>query len=212
MAQFVWQSSITLSNYLLYNPQIVRGKNVIELGAGSGLPSLVTNLLSTESVVCTDYPEQSILLNLKRNLSQNFVADACTSFDIRGWKWGEHILRKNSLSSFDIILMADTLWIEREHHNLIKSLKDCCSKSSTIICSYMHHDEDGSIAKGFFEKCVEQGFEIFDRLQFQWKNVDVNELKPYSANPLENVDSDNETLPGEYGPVFIYFLRLSSSS
>jgi len=64
---------------------------VLELGAGSALPSL---LLSTQAnppslVVVTDYPDPGILDNLKKNVERNgaAVTKGC-AVKCEGYEWG----------------------------------------------------------------------------------------------------------------------------
>ena len=46
----------------------VRGKEVVELGAGTGLPGLVACVMGAEKTVITDYPDPHVIDNLERNL------------------------------------------------------------------------------------------------------------------------------------------------
>lgn len=47
----------------------MRGKSVLELGAGSGLPSLVCALNGAVPVVVTDYPDPELVDNLRYNIA-----------------------------------------------------------------------------------------------------------------------------------------------
>ena len=64
---------------------------VIELGAGCALPSLLLSTLSDPPslVVVTDYPDEGILGNLKRNVekNRNVVTKGC-SVQSYGYEWG----------------------------------------------------------------------------------------------------------------------------
>lgn len=66
----------------LFNP---KGKAVCELGAGTGLPSLVCARLGARKIVVTDYPDEGILTTLKEN------AEGQRETDIRveGLMWGD---------------------------------------------------------------------------------------------------------------------------
>src|SRR5688572_33367426 len=44
----VWPSAIALSEFIVSNQQLVHNKNILELGAGLGLPSLVASKRSEE--------------------------------------------------------------------------------------------------------------------------------------------------------------------
>ena len=64
---------------------------VIELGAGCALPSLLLSTLSEPPslVVVTDYPDEGILGNLKRNVekNRNVVTKGCL-VQSYGYEWG----------------------------------------------------------------------------------------------------------------------------
>ena len=64
---------------------------VIELGAGCALPSLLLSTLSEPPslIVVTDYPDEGILGNLKRNVEKNHsvVTKGC-SVQSYGYEWG----------------------------------------------------------------------------------------------------------------------------
>ena len=70
-----WNTSRTLSSYLLENPSLVEGKRVLELGAGAGLPSIVCSLAGADRVVVTDYPDEKLVKNLAYNLDVNVPED-----------------------------------------------------------------------------------------------------------------------------------------
>lgn len=76
-----------MSDYLEDNSaRYVLGKNVLELGAGSGLPSLVCAARGAQKVVVTDYPDADLIENLRYNIEhcavlsrrENIVAKVCT--------------------------------------------------------------------------------------------------------------------------------------
>ena len=47
---FRWNAARAFANYLDVNPRLYRSKNVLELGAGGGLPGLVTALNGSRKV------------------------------------------------------------------------------------------------------------------------------------------------------------------
>ena len=62
-----------MSEYLQNNEAIVNGKQILELGAGAGLPSIVSAILGATNVVVTDYPDEDLIENLKFNIAENEV-------------------------------------------------------------------------------------------------------------------------------------------
>lgn len=65
-----------LSTFLVQNPALVRSKRILELGAGAGLPSIVSALSGAKRVVVTDYSDQDLVRNMGYNLDVN-LEGAC---------------------------------------------------------------------------------------------------------------------------------------
>ena len=74
----VWESAFCLAQLLQRDGgKRVRGKRVIELGAGAGLLGMSAAKLGAESVVLTDHPSAMPLL--RRNVERNFPNDTAVS-------------------------------------------------------------------------------------------------------------------------------------
>lgn len=74
----------------------VGNKNTLELGAGTGLPSLIGGLLGSSKGVITDYPSPDILETLKRNilhlnhqLIPNQSHGSRNQLFVEGLEWGK---------------------------------------------------------------------------------------------------------------------------
>ncbi len=92
---FAWAGGQALARYVLDNPQIVRGKSVLDLGAGSGLIGIAAMKAGARSVLSADidaYAEAAIALNAKAN----GVTISTTTDDMIG-----------SEDEWDIILIGD---------------------------------------------------------------------------------------------------------
>ncbi|KAI4139638.1 MAG: hypothetical protein LQ340_007980, partial [Diploschistes diacapsis] len=50
---------------------LVRGKDVLELGAGAGLPGIVCGIEGAKRVVITDYPDPPLIENIKANIEKH---------------------------------------------------------------------------------------------------------------------------------------------
>ncbi len=70
-----WKTARVLSDFLLRNPSLVRDKRILELGAGAGLPSIVSSLAGAKEVVITDYPDEQLVDNIRYNVECNISAD-----------------------------------------------------------------------------------------------------------------------------------------
>lgn len=71
-----WNAARSFSTYLLaHGPDFVKGRKILELGAGGGLPSIVCAAAGAEKVVITDYPDQALVDNIRFNVETNLVED-----------------------------------------------------------------------------------------------------------------------------------------
>ncbi|KAI3394410.1 hypothetical protein diail_2822 [Diaporthe ilicicola] len=70
-AHHLWNGSRVAAQYFEADPEgTVRGRTVLELGAGAGLPSLVAAALGARRVVMTDFPDADILATMERNIAE----------------------------------------------------------------------------------------------------------------------------------------------
>ncbi|KAF9485102.1 hypothetical protein BDN70DRAFT_708304 [Pholiota conissans] len=139
LADHLFSPALFLAERIERNLLDFAGRTVIELGAGSALPSL---LLSTRPnppalVVVTDYPDENILGNLKQNVEKNkeVVTDGCT-VKCEGYEWGTDtskllsIVRSTNPSSsgYEIMILSDLLHFFGSHDVLVSSIEKLLTK------------------------------------------------------------------------------------
>lgn len=91
-AHHQWDAGVYLAEVLADTPAWadVRGRTVVELGAGTGLPSLTAAALGARHTTVTDYPDPEILANLRENAGAlQTRAPAPLALDVAGLAWGE---------------------------------------------------------------------------------------------------------------------------
>ena len=73
----------------------VRGKRVLEVGAGTALPSMLASLVGASRVVATDYPSPIVLETLAANVAANASAEnspldppRAVPVEVHGHEWG----------------------------------------------------------------------------------------------------------------------------
>ncbi|KAG6856591.1 hypothetical protein H0H87_002797 [Tephrocybe sp. NHM501043] len=113
------------------------GSSIVELGAGSGLPSLLLATIPNHpaQVVVTDYPDENILGNLKKNLENNrrHFQSSCR-IECVGYEWGKDVSAllelvqpstsaKNDKPGYDIVILSDLLHFHGSHGVLISSIQ-----------------------------------------------------------------------------------------
>ncbi|KDP45962.1 hypothetical protein JCGZ_11865 [Jatropha curcas] len=117
---WLWDSALVLSQWLVTSQLDFKGKSVLELGAGTGLPGLTAARLGASLVVLTDIAP--LLPGLLKNVEVNVLANRVM---VRELAWGsEELLSQISeLGEFDVILMSDLFFDPEEMSNLGNTLK-----------------------------------------------------------------------------------------
>ncbi|XP_037545231.1 methyltransferase-like protein 22 [Nematolebias whitei] len=90
----VWRGALLLADFILSKPDLFRGSTVLDMGAGTGLTSIVM-ATTAKKVYCTDVGED--LLNLcRRNVSLNkhLIKSADGMVEVRQLDWLQHSLCK----------------------------------------------------------------------------------------------------------------------
>ncbi|OAG08587.1 uncharacterized protein CC84DRAFT_1162506 [Paraphaeosphaeria sporulosa] len=131
---FLWNAGRTLSDYLEERAEyLIKGKSVLELGAGAGLPSIVCALSGANEVVVTDYPDAELVENLRYNVDHCNALPEQVKFAAEGYLWGAPTdeLTKNlsDSSGFDVLILADLLFNHSEHAKLVKTVQLMLKKS-----------------------------------------------------------------------------------
>jgi nicotinamide N-methyltransferase len=115
-AHCLWNAGVYLAKYIDSNPELVKGKRVLEFGAAAALPSLCSALNGAEKVVITDHPDQVLVDMLNENAKRYCIATYLRNIPKRtldsvvsvfGFLWGDETsqLMKVSPDGYDIIIM-----------------------------------------------------------------------------------------------------------
>uniref|UniRef100_A0A8C3M5D8 Uncharacterized protein n=1 Tax=Geospiza parvula TaxID=87175 RepID=A0A8C3M5D8_GEOPR len=115
----VWPGALALSQYLEANQEQfnLKDKKVLEIGAGTGLLSIVACILGAH-VTATDLPE--VLENLSYNISRNTQNLNMHKPEVRKLVWGEGLNEDFPVSThhYDFILATDVVY----HHGALEPL------------------------------------------------------------------------------------------
>ena len=96
-----------------------RPLRLIELGAGSGLPSiLIAKCYPHISVIASDFPDAKLIHTLRENVMRNNVAQNCTVVP-HAWGTDPSALLPPPA---DIVLAADTLWDPAHHAAQLRTI------------------------------------------------------------------------------------------
>ena len=187
MAHYVWEASIKMADLVLSKEIEVKGKRVLELGAGCGLPSLAATTCGAKSILCTDYPDEAILATLKGNVEKNLDEDAAQVLKVQGHAWGTPLGEEKK---FDVIMLADCLWLEDQQRGLLKSIRDNLANDGVAYLTFMEHNDH---VREFFPLAKEF-------------SLDYEELAsmPWGGRELEDFDLEDEEADG-----LVYFGKMN---
>lgn len=93
----------------------IKDKSMIELGAGTALPSTMAALLGAKEVCVTDYPSPALMGTLKANVARNVAPEnspsgtVCPKLEVTGHSWGDLAGMEGKKHAFDIVVAADCL-------------------------------------------------------------------------------------------------------
>ncbi|KAF7546216.1 hypothetical protein G7046_g9363 [Stylonectria norvegica] len=156
-SHYLWNASLLLAEFIeadslsvaLEKPRQapslsfdVAGLDILELGAGTALPSIMAGLLGARRVVVTDYPAPSVLATLETNVTRSIKpalsprSTAATSPVVAGHTWGEldDAFSQTQRQSFDRIIAADCLWMPWEHAKLHQSISFFLKPTAEARC------------------------------------------------------------------------------
>ncbi|KAM8761644.1 uncharacterized protein mettl21ca isoform 1-T3 [Acanthopagrus schlegelii] len=130
----MWPAALALCSFLDNNRQRVnlQGKEVLELGSGTGLVTIVASLLGA-SVTATDLPE--VLGNLRANVMRN-TRDRCRHTpQVKTLSWGYDLENTypTSVYHYDYVLAADVVYHHDFLDELLVTMKHFCQPGTTLI-------------------------------------------------------------------------------
>ncbi|KAB2939221.1 MAG: methyltransferase [Hyphomicrobium sp.] len=96
---FAWAGGQALARYMLDNPALLAGKNVLDLGSGSGLTAIAAMKAGAMSVLASDI-DRMALAAIRLNAALNGVEVATTADD----------LLAQPPQAFDVVLVGDLFY------------------------------------------------------------------------------------------------------
>ncbi|XP_030643422.1 S-adenosylmethionine-dependent methyltransferase domain-containing protein [Chanos chanos] len=130
----IWPGAVALCQYLENNQERfdLRDKAVLELGAGTGLVSIVASLLGAW-VTATDLP--NILHNLTFNLHRNTRGRCRYTPQVAELTWGLELEENfpRSIYHYDYVLCADVVYHHSCLNELLLTMRYFCRPGTTLL-------------------------------------------------------------------------------
>eukprot|EP00066_Takifugu_rubripes_P019142 XP_011608408.1 PREDICTED: protein-lysine methyltransferase METTL21E-like [Takifugu rubripes] len=130
----LWPSAMVLCHFLETNQGkfSLRDKNVIELGAGTGLVTIVSSLLGAK-VTSTDLPD--VLGNLQYNVTRNTKGRCKYIPLVTELTWGQEVEQRfpRDTHCFDYILAADVVYSHPYLEELMATFDHLCQETTEIL-------------------------------------------------------------------------------
>src|SRR5690554_5300785 len=104
---FVWPSAVLMGCLLTHLGSELRGKSVLEIGAGVGLPAVLASKIGASKVIACERPDalaaiENLALNLCENCAMQTQAGNCTAV---AYAWGSEL--PDAVDSVDFLLGSD---------------------------------------------------------------------------------------------------------
>ncbi|XP_043927183.1 protein-lysine methyltransferase METTL21C [Protopterus annectens] len=129
-----WPGAEGLCSYMENNQQELNltDKTVLELGAGTGLVSILASLLGAR-VIATDLPD--ILGNMRFNIARNTRNRSRTIPDVKELCWGQNLEQNfpKSQYRFDYVLAADVVYSHNYLDELIMTMEYFCQPGTVVL-------------------------------------------------------------------------------
>jgi SAM-dependent methyltransferase len=182
----MWPSAVVLSQWLVTNPSVVRGKRVLEIGAGCGLTGLIAARLQQKydkeqcdsEVIMPDgpMPPQEVILsdfntvvlqNLQRNVALNNVTEGCSVVGLDFYQQSGTAHRWKDMNGVereqvDVVLAADMICQPADAVGAANTIHDALRPGgrAIVVCADAAHRFGVDI---FASECRRVGLEIMAR-------------------------------------------------
>ncbi|VDN92999.1 unnamed protein product [Brugia pahangi] len=179
VAGVIWDSSIVLSRYISEHPELVANRTVLELGAGLGLPSIVSTYQNVKLIHVTDRVNAISLL--EENVRQNANNDC--DIKIFAFDWNIDKLSRK----YQIVLGADLIYGGITFEPLMKLFRDASDYDTVIyLCSKIRYQRD----QDFYDQLVQEQFsvrEIFYENEFAVNMFEIKKLTNYCNRQIYKI-------------------------
>ncbi|KAG8701384.1 hypothetical protein FRC09_005397 [Ceratobasidium sp. 395] len=137
LADALFSPSLFLAEQIQLGELSLAGRRVLELGSGVALPLLLASTLEPppSTVTLSDYPDETILGNLRKNITTNtpLVHPNC-QLNYVGYAWGSDVMPLLSFlpmdgPGYDTLILSDLLHFDSSHSDILSTVTQTLSRS-----------------------------------------------------------------------------------
>lgn len=142
-----WDGAVVLAKYFQYNPSLVMGKRILEVGSGTGLSGIAAGLLGAAAVLLTDLDytlenlRENVRINSKTSYPNNQTTAAAAAADLNmickveklDWCDKSTYPIGHEHAPWDLVIGADVVWLEHLVPPLVQTLFSCMGVRRGII-------------------------------------------------------------------------------
>ncbi|KAK8015449.1 hypothetical protein PG990_008745 [Apiospora arundinis] len=180
-----WEGALHLGAYLLSLPgqEIIRGKNVLELGAGTGfLAILCGKQLAAKHVTTTD-GDEGVVEALKENIALNNLDEQ--KVQARRLWWGDDLKgtwveRECETEPYDIVVGADITYEPEAIRALVATLRQLFDMRPGLLVIIAGVIRNAQTYETFRQECSASGF-VLKEVGFQAKSIREQSSLFYAA-------------------------------
>jgi len=167
----LWPAAIALAHEVATHPDEFRGRNVLELGAGTGLPGIVAASLGAK-VVQTDRHELALHI-CRLNGERNKVLGVEVEYRLADWvKWADD-------HRYDWILGSDVLYADIYHEQLRGIFENNLAGRGRILLS----DPYRAASMPLLEKLEASGWRVTHTRWVIGEGTDARPVAVYELSP-----------------------------
>jgi predicted nicotinamide N-methyase len=143
----LWPSAVALSRELVEHPHWVRGKQVLEIGCGLGLPGIVAGKLGAKAMRLTDLLSEALIF-ARKNWETNLNSPA----DVHPMDW------RNPRPDFaaEVVLASDIAYEKRFFEHLPQAFRRLLQPGGRLLLS----EPGREMAETFLQRLPEYGFSM----------------------------------------------------
>ncbi|KAL0475889.1 putative methyltransferase domain-containing protein [Neurospora intermedia] len=159
-----WEASLHLGQYLLTHPSLVRGKRVLELGAGTGYVSILcAKYLGSKHVIATDGSDE-VVANLPDSLFLNGLQGSDAVQPMELW-WGHALVgteeaQWNGGREVDVVLGADITYDKSVIPALVATVEEVVELFPKVEVVIAATERNRETYESFLSVCAGRGLEV----------------------------------------------------